>query len=314
MRLIQFDQKRLFPLAAVIFVFSIGMTAWPQQLPAQTVPQQSASASANGPIAQIPAYPDSPQGLENLMKNMLKLQKKGDAASLAPYVRSLALPNPAAWFSATFGNEVGTKLASYYNRTRIELPLSFPDTLAELESKHAGAPHALRFTDSCNPNASDTEYPLLLRRLNDQPLYDVRFGSGWQYFTVRYFAYVDGGFRWLGNFNLRTPEFRSDAGIASSHAKTVKVGGNVLAAKRIKQVAPQYPLDAKYNGIQGTVILHALIDTDGSVQDLQVLQGTCSLAQAATKAVRQWRYSPTTIDGQPVRVDTTISVNFQLGR
>lgn len=74
------------------------------------------------------------------------------------------------------------------------------------------------------------------------------------------------------------------------------------------------PPDAKYHGIQGTVILHALIDTDGSIQDLQVLQGTCSLVQAATEAVRQWRYSPTMLGGQPVKVETTISVVFQLGR
>lgn len=249
------------------------------------------------------------------MKDMLKLEKKGDAKDLAPYVQSLILPNPSAWFTATFGDEIGKELAAYYDRTSIDLPLSFPDMLAELESKHAGSPRAIRFTDSCNPNASDTEHPLLLRRTNAQPIYDVRFGSGWQYFTMKYFAYSGGAFRWLGNFTLRPPEFPTErASDGSPQPPSVKVGGRVIAAKQIKSVAPQYPPGALYHGIQGTVILHALIDVDGSIQDLQVLQGTCSLAEAATKAVRQWRYSPTAIDGQPVKVETTITVNFQLGR
>lgn len=286
---------------------------------AQTSPSTTATAQASvqeetNAAAAIPSYPDSPEGLQNLIKNMMKLEKKGDAKGLAPYVQSLILPNPSAWFAATFGVQIGEELTADYDRIRIDLPLSFPDMLAELESKHAGSLHATRFTSSCDPNASDTEYPLLLRRENAEPMYDVRFGSGSQYFTVRYFAYVDGAFRWLGSFKLSAPEFsvpKASAGPPSP--AQLKVGGRVMQAKLIKQVVPHYPEDAKYHHVQGTVILHALIDTDGDIQDLQVLQGTCSLAQAAMKAVQQWQYSPTMVNGEPVRVDTTISVVFTLG-
>ena len=126
---------------------------------------------------------------------------------------------------------------------------------------------------------------------------------------------MDGAFRWLGNFNLRRPEFvTAKTNGSAPQPPRVKIDANVIAAKLIKQVQPSYPSGARERGIQGTVLLHALIDTDGSLQDLQVLQGTCSLAEAAVSAVRQWRYSPTTIQGQPVRVDTTISVIFQLNR
>lgn len=111
---------------------------------------------------------------------MMKMQKKRDANSLAPYVQSLILPDPNTWFTATFGDEVGAELTAYYDRTRIDLPLSFPDMLANLESKHVDSPLATRFTDSCNPSADEGEYPLLLRRANAQPLYDVRFDSGVQ--------------------------------------------------------------------------------------------------------------------------------------
>ena len=88
----------------------------------------------------------------------------------------------------------------------------------------------------------------------------------------------------------------------------------MVAAKLVHQERPEYPQDAKAQGIQGTVILHAIIAKDGSVQDLYLDEGQCLLTQSAMKAVRQWRYGPTTLNGKPVEVDTTIQVVYKLGR
>jgi TonB family protein len=291
---------------------SVGSSSATAQVSA--VQQNPNAANAASSRSAIPSYPDSPAGLEELIKDMMKMQKGRDAKNLAPYIQSLILPDPSEWFTATFGDQIGAELTASYERTRIDLPLSFPDILAQLQSKHAGNALATRFTDPCNPDADEAEYPLLLRRANAQPLYDIRFSSGQQYVTMRYFAYVDGAFRWLGNFNLRVPEFAEAKANGAPQPPKLKIGGNVIAAKLINRVQPAYPQDAQERGIQGTVLLHALIDTDGSIQNLQVLQGTCSLADAAVSAVRQWRYSPTMLEGQPVRVDTTISVVFRLGR
>lgn len=308
---------RTLVIGAVCAAFLIcSVPAAAQTVASSRATQPPASQQSTIAAAAIPSYPDSPAGLEKLIKDMLKIQKEEDAKDLSAYTQSLILPDPAKWFTATFGDEMGGELAAAYDRTRIDLPLSFPDSLAKLRSKHVGSPHATRFTDSCNPNASDTEYPLLLRRVDAQPLYDVRFDAGSQYFSVKYFAYVDGAFRWLGSFQLRPPEFhipKTKDG-ADLSATALKVAGNVIRAKIIKQVQPAYPPDALYHRMQDTVLLHALIDADGSVQDLQVLQGACSFADASLKAVHQWRYSPTMLNGQPVKVDTTITVNFQLGR
>lgn len=84
------------------------------------------------------------------------------------------------------------------------------------------------------------------------------------------------------------------------------------SAKIIHQVPPRYPDDAKAKHIQGTVILHAIIGKDGSVQKLQVQQGLCMLDEAAVRAVRQWQYSPTLFNGSPIEVETTITVFFKL--
>jgi protein TonB len=81
----------------------------------------------------------------------------------------------------------------------------------------------------------------------------------------------------------------------------------------IHQVQPVYPAAAKITHTQGTVQLAAIIGRDGSIQDLRVVSGHPLLAQAAVDAVRQWRYRPYILNGQPVEVETQISVNFTLG-
>jgi periplasmic protein TonB len=92
----------------------------------------------------------------------------------------------------------------------------------------------------------------------------------------------------------------------------VRIGGNVQAAKMLRQIQPMYPQIAKTAHVQGTVILHAIISKDGSVQELQYISGPALLMRSAMDAVRQWKYQPTLLNGEPVEVDTTISVVFTL--
>ncbi|MGA7636832.1 MAG: energy transducer TonB, partial [Candidatus Acidiferrales bacterium] len=93
----------------------------------------------------------------------------------------------------------------------------------------------------------------------------------------------------------------------------IRVGGNVAAAKLIRQVTPIYPTIAKTAHISGTVTLHAIISKDGSIEQLEYVSGPPLLMRNAMDAVRQWRYNPTLLNGEPVEVDTTISVVFTLG-
>lgn len=93
----------------------------------------------------------------------------------------------------------------------------------------------------------------------------------------------------------------------------IHVGGNVQSAKLLRQIIPTYPPIAKTAHISGTVILHAIIAKDGSIQALAYVSGPPLLMRNAMEAVRQWRYQPTELNGEPVEVDTTISVVFTLG-
>jgi protein TonB len=86
----------------------------------------------------------------------------------------------------------------------------------------------------------------------------------------------------------------------------------VMAAALIYKVQPQYPDIARTMHLAGTVYLRAIISTDGSVRQLEVISGNPILANPALQAVRRWRYQPTRLNGEPVEVETFITVNFVL--
>jgi protein TonB len=96
--------------------------------------------------------------------------------------------------------------------------------------------------------------------------------------------------------------------------KQIRVGGNVQAAKLINQPKPTYPPLARQARIQGVVRFNAVIGRDGSIQNLTLVSGHPLLVPAATEAVRQWRYQPTLLNGEPVEVVTVIDVNFTLSQ
>jgi hypothetical protein len=91
----------------------------------------------------------------------------------------------------------------------------------------------------------------------------------------------------------------------------IRIGGSIQASQLITKVTPEIPEELKNDpAASGTVVLHAIIAKDGTVQEMQYVSGPTSLAKVAMDAVRQWTYKPTTLQGQPVEVDTTIAVAF----
>jgi TonB family protein len=92
----------------------------------------------------------------------------------------------------------------------------------------------------------------------------------------------------------------------------IRVGGNIKAPTRTRDVRPVYPDIAKAARVQGVVIMEIVIGPDGSVQDARVLRSIALLDQAALDAVRQWRFVPTLLNGVPVPVIMTVTVNFTL--
>jgi len=94
--------------------------------------------------------------------------------------------------------------------------------------------------------------------------------------------------------------------------KAIRVGGQIKEPKKLKNVAPEYPDIAKQARVQGVVILECTISPQGKVTDVKILRGIPLLDQAAVSAVRQWVYTPTLLNGVPVPVIMTVTVNFKL--
>jgi protein TonB len=95
-------------------------------------------------------------------------------------------------------------------------------------------------------------------------------------------------------------------------ATPVRVAGGIQEPRKTRNVSPVYPREAKEARVQGVVILECTISPEGKVVEVKVLRGVPLLDEAAVTAVRQWEYTPTLLDGVPVPVIMTVTVNFRL--
>jgi protein TonB len=111
------------------------------------------------------------------------------------------------------------------------------------------------------------------------------------------------------NMNALAPApFAPSAPTAGTPAP--KSGGQIQAAVLIYRKDAEYPKIAKQTGAKGTVTLNATIGADGNIKKVKVVSGHPMLTSAAVEAVKQWRYRPTLLNGQPVETDTQVLVNF----
>ena len=92
----------------------------------------------------------------------------------------------------------------------------------------------------------------------------------------------------------------------------LRIGGSIKAPTKTKNVPPDYPLDAQTAKVQGVVIIEARVEADGTVSQTRVLRSIPMLDDAAVDAVRQWEFTPTLLNGRPVPVLMTVTVNFTL--
>ncbi len=124
--------------------------------------------------------------------------------------------------------------------------------------------------------------------------------------------------RWNRSFARRAAALVLGAGLALTLAwaqdQPMRIGGNVMQANLVSTVKPIYPVEAKQKRIEGVVKLEVTIEKDGSVAQIAVVEGPSELQQSATDAVRQWVYKPTLLNGEPVKVLTTVDVHYTLSQ
>jgi TonB family protein len=99
----------------------------------------------------------------------------------------------------------------------------------------------------------------------------------------------------------------------SGPPQRIRVGGNVQPIKLISKASPEYPADARAEGVEGTVVLRAVVSKEGGLLNVTPISDVDQrLISAATAAVSLWRYEPTLLNGEPVEAVITIAVSFRL--
>jgi protein TonB len=289
---------------------------------------QEAAPPPASAISAKPAnldYPDSTHGLERLAKDIIKAEKDGHESRASELSQSMVLPDPAAWYLHTFGPDIARDEGAKYTAGKNTLPKQILKFFFDAIQNDFTDVTAERFAENCDDNAGESAFGTLQLRLQPVPLYELRLRNGDRFLRLFAIVYLDGAFRYA--VAPRVPDHfpyvqRHDTNVATEvtsappdkNPNLVRVGGNVQAARIVRRIQPEYPETARREHLQGTVRLHAIIGKDGSISQLVVLHGYCSLAKSSIQAVRQWRYTPTMLLGLPVEVDTTIDVIFALNR
>jgi TonB family protein len=278
-------------------------------------PRAMAQDFQAAPGAFVPAQvPYSTEGFQAQIDELVRIAKLHDDASWSAALNAFSLPNPAAWIEANFASANVAKLTEDYPKVRdghlahlssvLGHNVDTPGFSIKVEPSRTPAPPSDTATDSSLPLPV---HPVAVQNFRLTPVADSgTMPPSW----VSSFVYVDDRFRIVGG----TYSFWVEELQRMLQPTRVRFGGTVQSARLIHKVAPKYPKEARKKHVEGVVRLHAIIGKDGSVHDIEMVSGDPLLIDAAIKAVRQWRYATTTLNGMPVEVSTIIDVIFKLNQ
>ncbi|MGH9711949.1 MAG: energy transducer TonB [Candidatus Acidiferrales bacterium] len=294
----------MFYLRALIISVSFllaGSLDFVQDTNQSTAPQNSTSTPA------VNVYPDTADGLRELLQRLVAAIQKDDAQDTSQILQNMVLPDYETWFMQVFGADFGAKIAEHYAESLKSSAPSISSSLRGVVQEGRTNISAKRYapTDASDQNlfVPALKNAMLLPTTVYEAYAFKELPGTWRF--PGFFFYVNGGFRFVSTYAL------SDVpGVMLSR---IRVGSSAQAASITHMVQPVYPTLAKMQHVQGAVMLHAIIGRDGKIVNLEYLGGPPLLKDAAVDAVRQWIYKPTVLQGQAVEVDTTITVVFALG-
>ena len=243
--------------------------------------------------SSVESYPNTSDGLRRLLTDLLLSARNDDRTKLWSQIAEIEIPNYEDWFTHTFGQEKGKNLAGKYASSFKPSKQQFEMLCVEL-GKQAGEVSVEKVDVAKKygvlPSSLD-EYHANWKKTDDSAGPDSQ--------PIGVFYYIDGKFRLDGSFR--------EIQVLSAN-KT----GPITLGKLISRVQPVYPDAARKLRIQGTVAINVIVRKDGTVSVQNVGTGHPLLAPAAVEAVQQWRYEPTTVNGEPVDIQTKVYVVFAL--
>lgn len=283
-----------------------------------TSPVMAATIETGKPQPGHRTYENSDSGLKHLIHDALAAGKANDSAKLLEITNSMVLPSPEDWFSRVFGPGWGRNYAQSYTESSALMASNLADLFSSLAAQKYSILDIHQFKNSCDFIADEDEYPVLANRLVEEPFSVVRFHEGDLIRSLRFLAYVDGGFRFLGQLNNPTKQSSTVQKAPGSEPNSnappahLMVSANVQMAKILHHVQPVYPEDARYRHIEGKAILEVIVDRDGTISYMRVMRGQCPFVESAEDAVKQWRFAQTLFQGQPIQVEVVFEITFHL--
>jgi TonB family protein len=263
--------------------------------------QSSTPATDQNPAATtLAADPKALEALKQQIDEILGALKAKQKDQFHKLVNDLRMPDEKSWFSAVFGGEMGGKMAQIYAdewpRFEEDLEMRFKTAHDDKRTDISAHEAADRVLLGAPQIAAVMKMPTVLYAVSASK----RGKEEWNLSGV----YVADN----GSFRCIPPSvFAPVPGIKTAR---VRMAGNMVQAQLVKSVPPIYPPEARAEHVTGTVALHVIIGSDGSVEQVSYESGPTRLLDAAADAVRQWRYRPIRLNGIAVEVDTTVSVTF----
>jgi TonB family protein len=278
----------------------------------------AAQQPTTGTAISADGYPNTSEGLKQLIASILQSAREGNSARETALIHSLVLPADSTWFTEEYGPGFGASLESAYRRVA-------PDLERQIKSVYEGnvergwmTPTVLRYTDPESVNSPVDHFLNCMDQI--VPLYQTAFhgNSPSLQFSLKpgergnygagdldgYFVYDRNAFRFIpmGIF-MKLPHERP---------VRIKLNLDVMASKIILSLPVEIPPDAIKKHIPGRVLVQVVLDAGGNIKDLKPLEGNPILSAAVVDSVKQWRFAPTKLDGDPVEVEFEIPYEFQI--
>jgi hypothetical protein len=309
-----------FKLLIVLILAGVGSAQQSSPSPASPVAAPNEHGTAL-PAAQqdrdpasalrVPSYPDTPEGLERMMGDMISLQKRGDSRALAPLLQSLILPEPEAWFTSRFGTVhcgeeklgandcLGPRIAFTYATITRDLPASFALTLQDLINEGLTNFEATNYTEPCPGPQRITASPRLIGGLtttqilggmqrHHESVYVLWIYSDTKETTLPFFVYSQGAFRYIGMPHEASVEDYQKKGKGGDGQTEPAPSARYLTEDQLdlKQVVNNPAV------VQRTVVLGVIIGKDGKVKEVSYVRGPEAYRDAAIQGIRKRKFGP----------------------
>jgi hypothetical protein len=286
-------------------------TAVDHDTPQTALPTQQQDRDSTPIATPLPAYPDTAEGLERMMADMISLQRQGQTGALTPYLQSLILPDSEQWFNANFGDLhcgeehlaandcLGPRLNMAYQSLARILPASFALTLTDLINEQLTNFEATNYTEPCpGPRrivpsqelaGGLTTTPFLSSMLSGlvqrhEPVYVLWSYNNTKDTTLPFFVYSQGSFRYIGmQHPVSTEAYQNKSAVVEENPAARYLTEDQLEMK-------YSPIDPTV--VQRSVMLQVKVGKDGDVMDISYVRGADAYKDAAMQRVKKQKFDP----------------------